>query len=152
MIAAILAPLAISVIFIFIILFVMKNRFTLLKFYMTVVSLVAVIGLAIGYGVAIYSGIQSAVISDAEYMTGRGVRYQLDVCTQPKYVGGESQATEPTEEEIQSCEDEARTNMIAERSYTTKQNVIGGLVWGTIALILFLVHYPMLLKTKNDEE
>lgn len=138
--------------FTFLFAIIMRNKFTLLKFYLTVVSLVGVIGMAVGYGVAIYNGIQSAAISDDEYMTGRGVRYQIDVCSQPKYVGADSsQATQPTEEEIQKCQDDARTNMIAERNYNTKTTVIGGIVWGTIALILFGIHYPMLLKTREED-
>lgn len=110
--------------------------------------------MAVGYGVAIYSGINAAVISDEEYMTGRGVRYQLDVCTQPKYTGVAADAqnpVQPTEEEIQECEDKARANMVAERNFNTKQNVIGGIVWGSIALILFVIHYPMLLKTREED-
>ncbi len=141
------------IVFTFIIWLFMKNKLSLLKLYLTVISLVGVIGMAIGYGVAIYAGIQSAVISDDEYLTGRGVRYQLDVCEQPKYSmarEGEEPAM-PTQEEVAACEEKARTNAIAERSYETKQNVIGGLVWGSIALILFAIHYPLLIKTREDD-
>lgn len=138
--------------FTFLFAIIMRNKFTLLKFYLTVVALVGVIGMAVGYGVAIYNGIQAAVISDDEYMTGRGVRYQIDVCSQPKYTGTDNtQATEPTDEEVQECENEARNNMVAERKYTVKTTVIGGLVWGTIALILFIIHYPMLLKEREED-
>ena len=151
----ILPILILVIVFTFFFGLIMRNKFTLLKLYLTVISLVGVIGMAVGYGVAIYAGIQSAVITDEEYMTGRGVRYQLDVCSQPKYsaVAPNAQQTpqEPTEEEIQECEEEARANMVAERKFTTKQNVIGGLVWGTIALILFGIHYPMLLKTREED-
>ena len=83
----ILPLLILVVVFTFFFGLIMRNKFTLLKLYLTVIALVGVIGMAVGYGVAIYSGINSAVISDEEYMTGRGVRYQLDVCTQPKYSG-----------------------------------------------------------------
>lgn len=130
----------------------MRNKFTLLKLYLTVVSLVGVIGMAIGYGVAIYAGIQSAVISDQEYMKGSGMRYQLDTCSQPKYTGTQPENTvAPTAEEITTCEDKAKEDMIFQRNYDTKQNVIGGLVWGSIALILFIIHYPMLLKMREED-
>lgn len=145
--------LILVIIFTFFFGLIMKNKFTLLKFYLTVVSLVGVIGMSVGYGVAIYNGIQSSVISDEEYMTGRGVRYSLEACTQPKYPGTPEspQGTAPTAEEVQECEDRAKANMIAERNYNTKQTVIGGIVWGTIALILFIIHYPMLLKAKEED-
>lgn len=131
----------------------MRNKFSLLKFYLTIVSLVGVIGMAIGYGVAIYAGIQSAVISDEEYMTGRGVRYQLDNCEQQSYamVKGDEEPAMPTEEEVATCQEKARKNIIAERNYSTKQNVIGGIVWGSIALILFAIHYPLLIKTREED-
>lgn len=132
---------------------IMKNRFTLLKFYLTVVSLVGVIGLAIGYGVAIYSGIQAAVISNEEYIAGRG-RYTLDVCKQPNYstvVKPNEQPLPPTEEQIAKCESETTAALVTERNYNTKQDVIGGLVRGSLALILFLIHYPMLIKKSREE-
>gem|GEM_PF-2876085 len=133
-----------------------NNRFTLLKFYTTIVSLVGVIGLTVGYGVAIFNGIQHAVISDEEYMNGRGMRYQFDTCSQPKYAAvapaeGEQPAA-PTAEEIAACEDKTRTSMLAERNYNTKQTVIGGITWGTLALIMFAIHYPMLIKKSREED
>ena len=147
--------LFIVLLFIALLILIMKSRFTLLKVYLTIVSLVAVIGMAIGYWVAIYNGIQSAVISDEEYINGRGMRYQFDVCTQPKYVTsvpsqGEQPIT-PTAEEIAECEEKARTTMMAERNYNTKESVTGGLVWGSIALILFIIHYPKLFRAKEEE-
>ena len=140
------------IVFILFLALIMKNRFTLLKFYLTVVSLVGVIGLAVGYGVGIYNGVQAAVISDEEYIAGQG-RYTLDVCKQPNYstVKPNEQPVPPTDEQIAKCETETRESLIVQRNYTMKQNVIGGLVWGTLALILFLVHYPMLIKKSREE-
>lgn len=142
------------IVFIFLTVLAMKNRFTLLKFYLTIVSLVGVIGLAIGYGVAIYAGIQAAIISNDEYMAGQGRMYTLDQCRQPNYakpVAANEQPVPPTDEEIATCEQKTTKNMLAERQYNTKQNVIGGLTWGSLALVLFLIHYPMLIKKSREE-
>ena len=132
----------------------MKNRFTLLKFYTTIVSLVGVIGLAVGYGVAIYSGIQNAVITDEEFLANRNAYYGYDQCSQPKYPTGVAGETpvKPTEEEIKECNDKITASAVAQRDYNTKQNIIGGLVRGTLALILFVIHYPMLIKKSRDED
>lgn len=130
----------------------MKNRFALLKFYLTIVSLVGVIGLAVGYGVGIYSVIQNAVITDEEFLANRNGYYGYEQCEQPKYTGvtGET-PVKPTEEQIKECEDKTVSSALAQRDYNTKQSIIGGLVRGTLALILFLIHYPMLIKKSKEE-
>lgn len=146
--------LVLSIIFIFLIVLAMKNRFSLFKFYLTMVSLVGVIGLAIGYGVALYNGIQSALISNEEYMAGQGRMYSLDQCKQPNYstvVKPNETPVPPTAEEIAACEEKTTANLLAQRKYDTKQTVIGGITWGTLALILFLVHYPMFVKKSREE-
>lgn len=130
----------------------MKSKFTLLKFYLTVVSLVGVIGLAVGYGVAIYNGIESIVISNDEYLIGSNRSYVLDQCTQPKYAPvADAKPETPTDEEVATCKEEAKQDIILQRQYVMKHNIIGGLVWGTLALILFLIHYPMLIKKSKEE-
>lgn len=146
--------LLLGIVFIFLIVLAMKNRFSLLKFYLTMVSLVGVIGLAVGYGVALYNGIQSALISNEEYMAGQGRMYSLDQCKQPQYSAvakADETPVAPTAEEITACEEKTTANLLAQRSYDTKQTVIGGITWGTLALILFLIHYPMLVKKSKEE-
>lgn len=87
-------------------------------------------------------------------MAGQGRMYTLDQCKQPNYsvaVKPNETPVPPTAEEIAACEEKTRTSLIAERNYDTKQTVIGGITWGTLALILFLIHYPMLIKKSKEE-
>jgi hypothetical protein len=57
-----------------------------------------------------------------------------------------------TQEEIDKCKIEARDRAIQERRYQLKDTVIGGGVWGTLFLLVFLIHFPFLLKSNKREE
>ncbi len=145
-------PIIIAIIFIFFIAIVMKNKFGLLKFYLTVVSLVSVIGLVIGYGIGIYALAQKAIITDQEYLANQNRYYGYDTCADAKVVGDTTTPVKPTEEEAKECQEKRDESAIIQRDFEMKENIIGGVVRGTLALILFLIHYPMLLKKSKQTE
>lgn len=128
----------------------MKN---LTKLYFILVSLVGVIWLAIGYGVAGYSFFMSKYITNDEYMVKN--YYEIDTCNQPDYSKTswpDAKPVEKTDVEKQKCKDEATTRVLLRRSIDTKESVIGWLIRWSIALVLFLFHYPVMIKKWQEEK
>jgi hypothetical protein len=104
----------------------MKN---LTKLYFTLVSLVSIIGLAIGYGISGYNYFMSHYITDDEYIAKQ--YYQFDQCDQPNYAKATTADQNPvmrTDAEKATCKQDARKQVLLTRSVNTKENVIGGLV------------------------
>ena len=126
----------------------MKGKFSLLRLYFTVISLASFIGLLIAYGIALQSYISKLIITDQEYIQGSYQNYTITSCEEPKYVGNTTKAR--TDKEIATCKEDAKKTVIDQRNYTTKQSIIGGLLRGTLALIVFLFHFPRFIK--KDQE
>jgi len=61
-----------------------EKTFSLTKFYFTLVSFVGIIGMVVAFGIVFYNIILSAVISDDEYLAGRGYR-EIEQCSDPYY-------------------------------------------------------------------
>lgn len=128
----------------------MKN---LTKLYFILVSLVSVIWLAIWYGIAGYNYFMSKYITNDEYLMKN--YYEIEACNQPDYsktTWPDNKPTERTTEEKETCKTEATTRILARRSLDTKESVIGWLIRWSIALILFITHFPIMLRRGQDEK
>ena len=126
----------------------MKSKFSLLKLYLVLMSLTGVIGLLIGYGIAIQTFIYQKLITNEEYLQGSYQSYEITRCEEPKYVGTESKAR--TEKEITECKKTAKENVILQRNYSNKNSMIGGLLRGTLALLAFITHFPFLVRKEKE--
>jgi len=143
------------VLFIFILFFFMKTV-NFFRLYLALASFAGLIGLVIGYGILAYTGIQSKVISDEEYIQGSR-SYLIQNCTdsatyaKPTTVDGSATATK-TPAEIEKCKTDARDQAIKERAYQSKDSMIGGGVWGSLFLIVFLLHFPFFVRSRKENE
>lgn len=140
-----------------------SKSFSFVKFYFTIVAVISVIGTVIAYAIASYQLLRTVLITDEEWIVQRG-RYEIDACKQPTYVpspvdsagmvkpaGVDTTVAKPkTAEEIAQCETDTRARLIAQRAYETKDQAIGGIVWGSFFLVLFLTHYPRMIKLEKD--
>lgn len=95
----------------------------------------------------------SKYITNEEYLVKN--YYEIENCKQPDYnkvVWPDNKPTPRTEEEIKTCQSDATTRILATRSLNTKESVIWWLIRGTIALILFITHFPIMLRRWKDEQ
>jgi len=101
----------------------------------------------IGYGTLIYSLVNSAIITDEEYISW-SYSYEIKECENP-YTKPEWTAPKiPTE--IEKCKEEARTTILQRRVYNKKTDVINWIVRWTLFLILFITHFPFMLRKEKD--
>lgn len=135
-----------------------NNGFNLVHFYFTIVSIVSIIGMVVAYGIAGYNTLMLNLVSDQEYLQARE-SWEVQDCTYRKYdieyptpktpdngAIAPVQVQKPDPEEITQCEKEAAERSINRRNYNAKEAIIGGLVRGTLFLLLFLTHYPRMVR------
>ncbi len=97
------------------------------------------------------------IITDDEYVTGAH-SYEIKACEDPiaspdtNKIPTQTVQKTRTPEEVQKCKTEARTRIITERNYYNKTSMIGGGVWGTLFLIVFLGHFPFFFRSYRKEE
>lgn len=141
---------------------VKEKNFSVLKFYLTIVTTVSILGFVIAAGAALYQWMLTLMVTDAEYMAWNGMYYEVQNCEiqpSPVYNYVDVKGTVPvdpaqpkqkTPEEIAKCKADAETRIINQRHFQTKDSMIGWLVRGFLFLILFATHFPYLLKTRNE--
>ncbi len=123
-----------------------KKNFSLLNVYLTLVSFVSLIGLVIGFGVAIQQLVSAKIITDEEYARNNQT-WQLDQCSNSDYKPG-ARADLPqievkkTDAQVAECKEKKIKEIAASRNYNVKDAAVAGVVWGTLFLIVFLAHYP----------
>ena len=61
-------------------------------------------------------------------------------------------AKKPTQTEIDTCKFQVRERIIKERAYQTKDSMIGGGVWGSLFLIIFILHFPAFIRNARKED
>jgi hypothetical protein len=127
----------------------MKNWFSLIKLYFVIVSLVWVIWLTVWYGTALYQYITSYVVTNEEYVAGN--YRELQNCTQP-IVKPNGEQNQKTPEELNTCKTEMTSNLLAKRNKENKETIIGWFTRWTLFLILFLIHFTMMLQYINKNE
>ncbi|MBP6086197.1 hypothetical protein KA478_03255 [Patescibacteria group bacterium] len=94
----------------------------------------------------------SKYITPEEYIVRNN--YEITNCDQPDYtrpVGVDQKPTMRTDAEKETCKTDAKANLLLRRSIDTKESVIGGLIRGSIALILFITHFPVMLRRGQEE-
>lgn len=124
------------------------SHFTPSKLYFIIVALVAIIGLTIGYGTALYQYASLHLITDQEYIAGS--YRDVQTCKQPTYKNDGNQIPK-SQAEIDQCIQEMKTNTLARRSKESKENILGWLVRWSLFFVLFVIHFPTVLKYRNEE-
>ncbi len=124
----------------------MQKSFSLKKLYFTLISIAWIIWIMFGYGSLIYNLVNSAIITDQEYIAW-SYGYEIKECDN-LYAKPELQAPK-TPLEIQKCKDDATQTILQRRSYDKKTSIVNWIVRGTLFLILFVTHFPFMLKKEE---
>lgn len=153
MFISLLVPIGIIALILF--LFSSMKNVSIMRLYLALAAFVGLIGAIIGYGTFGYEYAKSQIITDEEYISGqRG--YEIKSCEDPNYMPttkvGTGETVKKTDAEIAKCKEEARTRLIAERRYQLKDSAIGGGVWGTLFALVFVIHFPIFLRSSRKED
>jgi hypothetical protein len=124
----------------------MIKSLSLKKLYFTLVSIAWIIWMLFGYGNLIYTTITSYVISDQEYIAW-SYSYEIKEC-ENLYPKSEWQIPK-TPQEIQECKQQAQSTILQRRAYDKKTSIINWIVRWTLFLILFVTHFPFMLKKEE---
>lgn len=146
-----LIPIAIIVFILLLILMNRSNWFSFVKFYFTIISIVSIVWMAIAFGIVVYQQWMNILITDDEYMNNRG-RREIQQCSEPTYKNiawQEQEIVSKTPEEITACETKKKEETLSQRSYEAKEGSIWWLTRWIIFLILFLTHYPRMVKEET---
>ena len=127
----------------------MKKWFSLKRLYFTLISIAWIIWMLIGYGNLIYSRLNGVIITDQEYLVAWNYSYKLQECTNPTYKP-DWKAYTKTEEEMKKCKEEAESSILQSRWYERKTSVINWIVRWTLFLILFVTHFPIMMRKEKD--
>lgn len=100
----------------------MTSNFTLTKLYFVIISLVAIIGLTIGYGVALYEYASLRLISDEEYIAGS--YRDIQSCKQPM-LKSDGSSSPKSQTDVDQCIQEMKSSTLARRSKESKESILG---------------------------
>ena len=103
----------------------------------------------IGFGTLIYSLVNGAIITDAEYIAWSNYNYPVKECENP-YVKPDWWQTTKTSVDIQKCKDDAKATILQTRGYNKKIDVINWIVRWSLFLILFITHFPFMLRKEKE--
>lgn len=150
--------IGVIVIILFFIFFNMKE-FNLLKLYLVIIAIVWIIWVVIWYGNLWYNYIKYKMITPEEYIVGSYNNYEIKQCDDsninyPKETSSTdwTQLKKKSSEEIKTCQDQAKKDLLAKRDYDYKDNLISWIIWWTIFLILFLTHFPIFLRKYSEDK
>lgn len=140
------------------------------KIYFWLVSIASLFAFLILYGNGIYSFLEYSIISDQEYLDGQYYYYEdisrecEDLYRRENGISGDgsfspdtmswsemSEANLYISECITSKESQRQEDLITQRSYDMKTDALSAGVWGTLFLILFLIHYPSFRKSYKKD-
>jgi disulfide bond formation protein DsbB len=144
-------PGAFFLIIIFVILSLTMKHTNILKLYLAIASLIGLIGIIIGFGTVGYTAIKKVVITDQEYVIGSNP-YEVKQCEDPVFNDVKKENIKRTPEEIEKCKADATERMIAQRHYNDKDSMVSGVVWGSMLLLVFLVHFPFFIKARKEDD
>lgn len=128
-----------------------KKGFSFLKMYLLIGAVAGVFGTLIGYGILIYSWLEYAIISNDEYIAGNRY-YEIERCEEPtfEYIDDKRIEEKKTPKEIEECKVKAKERALLQRKVNFKETLIGGAVWGTLFLIVLLIHYPRFMRANKE--
>lgn len=121
-----------------------KKNFSLLNVYLTLVSFVSLVGLVIGFGIALHEGVSRLITTDDEYVVSD---YQYRNCRGTNSYDSARQSVKKADAEVKSCQDDRRADALLSRNVDFKKVVVGGGTWGLLFLIVFLAHYPRFVRS-----
>ena len=131
----------------------------LYKIYLALVSFISIIAVAITLGIVLTSFWKYLLITDDEYIQFKekwridncnfywnpdGSRYQLEKPIE------QDLEKKPTKEEIDLCVEQITKDVSLRRSFELKEMFISSWAWFIVFLILFILHYPKFLKSRNS--
>ncbi len=117
---------------------------TVLKVYLMIATLIWLIWLLIWYGQLASSTLSYLIIDDQEYISSDRY-YEMRSCEDPDFTHSWDKIIK-SELKITECEKEMEEEMILRRQVEFKEDLINGIVWGTLFLVVFLLHYPRFLR------
>ncbi|MCT4616728.1 MAG: hypothetical protein N4A38_00790 [Candidatus Gracilibacteria bacterium] len=130
----------------------------LFNVYLGVVSIFSILAIAINLGVILTMIGRFFIISDSEYIASR-YSYRLDNCendnvaiTKTIEVGERNINTPKTKEEIEACKEEVRKDLITERRFRLKEDMITAGAWFIVFIFLFGFHYPKFKRYKEEDK
>lgn len=121
-----------------------------LKIYVTIATIVGLIGALIAIGNLLSSQMELWMISDDEYIASN-YYYEIDQCSSINYGPNGKETTPKSDEEIQACKTAARERILNQRSFQAKQSIINGIVRGLLFILLFVIHFPRLRRLQAQE-
>lgn len=125
----------------------MKSKFSFLKLYFLLISLVWIVWLVVAYWIALQTFLSQKIITDQEYIQWSYLNYEITRCEEPKYIW--DIATPRTAEEIESCKQKATENIILQRNFDNKKDIISWILRWTLFLIIFVIHFPIFLRKEK---
>ena len=124
-----------------------KNGF--LRFYLLVISIVATLGMVISFWFLAYWILDHSLISDEEYIQNN---WRYTSCANERYYDKIDEFTQPTENEIATCKEKAKDEIIVERAYSYKNTLISSLTWFFVFVLLFSTHFPFFIKYNREKK
>jgi len=103
----------------------------------------------IGYGTLIYTLVNSAIITNEEYLVAWNYSYQLKECENPT-IKPDWKSYDRTIEEKQKCKDEAKVSILQSRNYEKKTSMVNWIVRWTLFLVLFITHFPVMMRKEPE--
>lgn len=135
------------------------KEFSLIKIYLLIISIVWLIWAITWYGNFGYQLIIHNIVTPEEYVQWSYDNYQFTQCKDPTVIANKETgviSTNPTTKEktpaeIKTCQEEAKSNMLARRNLDYKNSIVGWIVWWTLFLLLFISHFPVFYKKYKQE-
>lgn len=121
-----------------------------LKIYVTIATIVGLVGALIAIGNLLSSQMNSWMISDDEYIASN-YYYEIDNCSGITYGPTGEKSPPKSDDEIQACKTAARERLVRQRSFLIKSDIIGGIVRGLLFTLLFAIHFPRLRRLQAQE-
>ena len=127
----------------------MEQKNSFLRFYLLVISIIATLGMVISFGFLVYNVLDHSLISDEEYVRNNW-RYMN--CSNTYYYDKIDAPVQPTTEEITVCREDVREEIIVERSYSYKNNLIASMTWLFVFVVLFATHFPFFIRYNREKK
>ncbi len=139
----------------FILMLLEKKGVSLFNVYLALVSFAALIGLVVGFGVAIHSTVTRFITTDDEFLMRSG-RWEIQQCEASEWKPGAKPAdaqveVKKTEEQVKKCREEKSRDVLATRNVDFKETAVAGATWGLLFLVVFAFHFPKFLRAYRAE-
>jgi len=122
----------------------------IIKIYYVIVTSISIIVIWINVSLIWWTLVKKYLITNKEYITSN--KYRLEECGNISITNNlDTNNTIKTKEEINQCKENKEKEIIAERNYNLKINIIENLVFTIAFFIIFIFHYIKFKQfTKNE--